>query len=55
MGRSAERIEIVTWVEPSEHEADRRFLEELKFRVRHTVEDVQREFPRYFIDTMGLD
>lgn len=55
MGRERQAIEIIVWCEPREHERDAKFLEELKLRVGHVVEDVRRDFPSYFIDTMGLD
>lgn len=54
MGRSTETIEIMVSVEPSEHPEDGEFLEDLKFRIRSTLGEVRADYPRRFIDTMGL-
>lgn len=55
MGRHTEKMEIMVSVEPSEHPEDQEFLDDLKWRLRRAVSDVQSDWPERFIDTMGLD
>jgi hypothetical protein len=55
MGRQSYKFEIITSAEPSEHPEDAEFLDDLRWRLRRAISDVQSDWPDRFIDTMGLD
>lgn len=55
MSKSTYKIEIGVVLDPFERQEDVEFWDDLTWRLRRAISDVQSDWPERFIDTMGLD